>query len=505
MSGSWRGGVALLIVCGALFAPRAAGAKNSRTNDPALRRWLGARTVDVIGDAERAEIVQVDDTPIADGPTTIGGYPTRGDFRPVDRDLLEGFRAQLLDPRTYGGTIGKLCGGFHPGVALRFWPKGTKRGAKPADILICFHCDELASVPTRASERLTTVDVGPGRLALLRLAAAALPGVESLASTFAREQNENAHRLLFDSMLPPDVLVALDVASRSWAAGREVEAANLLRRRYSGAALFVVAARALAAKGRYGDGDVRTAAIYAATRTLTGPDIAAGLDALRGDQVALAGAGELLLAGGLTKNSDADVAWAPVLAEAMFVRKDWGCHMLREMTKRGGRALTPLLVRLRRGQVPIASRWAPRSPYEPSMEGCATMVLAEVDPATARAELDAWRPARPIDVLAARAARLRIGDAPALDAELFTSRQSLIVDLALDGVRAHPSREALDLLVANALEPSSTGQEAQSVFLTVTGATLSLPTDADANQRVLALRAWWSKHRTTWQPPSRRP
>ena len=54
--------------------------------------------------------------------------------------LVERFRAQLLSPALSSQLrhLNKLCGGFQPGIALRF-----KDGARSADVLLCFACGDI--------------------------------------------------------------------------------------------------------------------------------------------------------------------------------------------------------------------------------------------------------------------------------------------------------------------------------------------------------------------------
>lgn len=495
----------------------AARADSTCAQDPELRTFLGAHTLDVLWEAERAEIVRVDaeriepgkDTPrpAADARPSLGGYPQVGAWGPLDGEIFVALQKALLDRQTYGasGTI-KLCGGFHPGVAVRFWTKATKKKpSRSADVLLCFRCSEIASAPESPSTPVRTLDIEPGRLRLLELVAAALPDFEGLARTLAAERGEKARELLFESMFSPDVLLTF---RREWLMtdqGKK-EAVAALERHASGKALFVLASRALGAKANDLDGtDGPTAVLYAAVRQLSASDMLAGIEAIRGDQVALAGATELLVnaGGGKVLPAQTRAAWGPALLEAFLARNAHDhCAITRLVARRTGRPVVPLLVRVLRGQMPVAT-WPQRRPpaAQPSDAGCALMALAEVDEDAARVGFATWKPSTPEDALALRAAKVRLGDDDALDASLFSAYSPTVAVVALDGIRAHPDRRGLDVLAASGLGfDSGTGMEGERTFTALTGATTSAAAEHDYERRYAELRAWWSAHRDAWRP-----
>jgi hypothetical protein len=492
----------------------AARAHNTWAEDAEMRAWLGARAVDVIDGAERAEVARVEpkhlDAPGGrEAPPNVGGFPLVGSFKPLAADLLEGFQGALLDRGTYEfppprTAVIPLCGGFQPGVALRFWPK---RKGKPVEVLLCFTCTQLAAVAGSGADSSTPVIFRPGRLTLLRLAGAALPDFAELARMLAAEQAERARELQFESIFPPDVIIAFERVSLDSDDGA-AEAVGQLRRHVSGKALFALAARALGAKGNdLHSLDKATKALYAAVRSLSAAEVAAGLEAIRGDQVALAGAGELFFESGVARRlpEPARFAWVPTLLEALLARNANGhCAMIHFVSSRVGKPLVPLLVRVLRGQVPLAS-WASRSfqPDEPSGAGCALMALAATDEDAARVGLATWRPASPLDALAVRAARVRLGEEGALDGALLATKSPTVSAVTLDGIEAHPSRHGLDVLAASGLDPGSgAGVGGERVFSSLTGATTS---KSDDDERLAELRAWWAAHRDAWRPPARAP
>jgi hypothetical protein len=474
-----------------------------------MRSRLGGRAVDVIDAAERVEIARVEPQRLAapgaaDAPANAGGFPLVGEFEGLGADFLEGFQRVLLDRKTYEfppprSAIIPLCGGFQPGVALRFWPKGKGR---PALVLLCFHCWELATVSGSAAGPGARVLFQPGRLELLRLAGAALPELRELATMLAAEQGDRARELAFEAMFPPDVLAAFDHVALDPNDGA-VAAAAALRRHASGKALFVLAARALGVKGNdMHSGDRPTAALYAAVRALGPAEVAAGLEAIRGDQVALAGATELLANSGVVAAlpEAVRIAWVPSLLEAFLAQNaSWHCPLIRRAANRAGRALVPLLVRVLRGQAALAA-WPSRAfrPPEPSDAGCALMALAAADEDAARVGLATWRPASPLDTLAARAARARLGDDGALDGTLLATRSPTILAVTLDAIVAHPSRRVLDVLAGNLDAGSGAGADGERVFRALTGARIRNGDGAD--EAAAALRAWWTAHRDGWRP-----
>jgi hypothetical protein len=485
-----------------------ADAHEAWADDPEMRLWLGARAVDVIDGAERVEIARVEpkrlETPGAkDGPPNVGGFPLVGGFKPLEASFLEGFQHTLLERKTYSfppprSAIIPLCGGFQPGVALRFWRKG-----KPVEVLLCFNCSELATVSGAGAGSLTKVLFEPGRFELLRLVGAALPDPAELSTALAAEQVDRARELMFDSMFPPDVLLAFERVGSGRAEATEAAVAQL-RQHVSGKALFVLASRALGVKGNdLHSLDGATRALYAAVRPLAPGETTAGLEAIRGDRVALAGAAELLARSGVARElpEPTRAVWVPILLEAFLARNANGkCALILMAANRVGKPLVPLLVRILRGQVALAS-WMSRSfrPDEPSDAACALMALAGTDPDAAHVGLATWRPATPLDMLAVRAARVRLGDDGALDGALFATRSPTVVAVTLDGVVAHPSRRWLDVLAATGLDAATgAGADGERVFEALTGA--KRPTPGDYEAGVAELRAWWAAHREAWQP-----
>jgi hypothetical protein len=93
---------------------------------------------------------------------------------PVERGLALQVSRIVLDPASYD-EFDKACI-FQPGVALRFW-----KGSKAVDLLICFHCTDLAFQVVGAPEALGgKMSFGPGRSRLAALVKAARPADQRL-------------------------------------------------------------------------------------------------------------------------------------------------------------------------------------------------------------------------------------------------------------------------------------------------------------------------------------
>ena len=149
-----------------------------------VRALFGDRGVRAIADATFVEVARLQRTRASRTYSIGHAYVVRP-------ELGQELARQILDPHTYPvrdpspcekgpcgeGTI-KLCGGFDPGVVVRF--HGPRGGM--VDALLCFNCDDLGAVP-RPSNRtplerqskyvvprnVDKADMEPGALDLLRL------------------------------------------------------------------------------------------------------------------------------------------------------------------------------------------------------------------------------------------------------------------------------------------------------------------------------------------------
>jgi hypothetical protein len=380
-----------------------------------VRKLLGDKVADVVVHAERAEISRLDD----ERP----GYPPIGKARPLDVLLFKAFRAAILDSDIYtyrdlppGLGTGKGCGAFRPGVAVRFWAEAKGRSAY-VDALLCFHCSDIAFVAGSGGAQ-ARLDMASGEQRLLRLASAALPEDVQLARLLSERGDYRTREALFVSMFPPRAQAALAEVDQGFGASVSDEAARLASS-LSGPELVAAAARAFGARQlEWITSDKSHDIVVQAVERVSSADVRAGLKAIASDQVALAGAAELLVARGAFERSLAEPErqrWLPILAEAAVVQMPHArlCSLmtsLRNLPANGGR---PLLMRIAKGQLSAApKRWSRTRIEQPSARGCALVSLAHVDPSFARDEARAWAPADPLDQAAVR---IVTGEASAQD------------------------------------------------------------------------------------------
>jgi hypothetical protein len=109
---------------------------------------------------------------------TVSNLPGRFAILPgaiaVEPGLAADVSRIVLDPASYD-AFDKACI-FQPGVAFRYW-----KGDKAVDLLICFHCTDLAFQVVGAPEALGgKMSFGPGRLRLVALVKTARPADQRL-------------------------------------------------------------------------------------------------------------------------------------------------------------------------------------------------------------------------------------------------------------------------------------------------------------------------------------
>ena len=105
---------------------------------------------------------------------------------PPSRDWLERLRRLLASPeshRAYPPGVVKLCGGFDPGVVVRFTD-----GSGVSDVLLCFKCAELKVITDGRSGPI--VDFAPLAREYAGLALEVFPGDAGLAGASRREEKE---------------------------------------------------------------------------------------------------------------------------------------------------------------------------------------------------------------------------------------------------------------------------------------------------------------------------
>ena len=226
----------------------------------------------------------------------------------LEKALADQFRKALTHPdlarQRYGN---KLCGGFQPGVALRF-----VSGTEEATVLLCFACGDIKVVGKSNFE----FDMGGARTELLRLSSHAFPDDEALSSLL-RERTERATRqerfeatvgpVVLPLLLPPtfiEATVALRsrdlktgrLTSRASTAAIEQERASALLVALEAPALARLILKGLGVQDLDWDESDFAARVLVAAATELGPRrMTSVFRELEGDADAAAGAARLFL------------------------------------------------------------------------------------------------------------------------------------------------------------------------------------------------------------------
>jgi hypothetical protein len=513
-----------------LGRPAQAGQPTLDDVGPRVRGILGDAVVQGLLRARRAEAIPLEEMrtgginpppPEAPGkPGTIHGYRPAGKARPLDTVLLDQFRTALLDSDTYSlydlppntGTS-KMCGGFRPGVAIRFW--GDVRGRPvPVDALLCFNCGDVVVVEGEGTPPTFPHDASAGEGTLLRLASAALPDEAELAARLEERLNDRARELLFRSMFPARTQVAMTPTSgrvefeRPFADHHKYLAAEATRLRKSveGPSLFATVARAFAALQAAWSNDSTTLAALAVSQ-LPARDVEAGWKRIQGDQLALAGVAELDERRALDRNvpSATRQAWLPITAEAAITQSPHValCPLMARVAALPAAAGRSLLGRVARGEIEAAPRGRRGFPERASARGCALLALTKVDATLAATQARAWSPVDPVDQAAKRVVLYLTGDTAALDGNILGVASNAVADGVFEPLRAHPTRATLDLVVGLvAAQPTDYGvSRVQRLLEDVASAKFPLKLEASPEQRAATLKEWWTAHAAAWTPP----
>jgi hypothetical protein len=105
-------------------------------------------------------------------PELVGGFEAISGPVPVDAATAAELRAIFADDSIYDWERAKGCE-FDPGVAIRF----TKTSAS-LDVLLCFHCDELAVY--RGTTRVGGEDFDVARPRLVAIAKRLFPADDKI-------------------------------------------------------------------------------------------------------------------------------------------------------------------------------------------------------------------------------------------------------------------------------------------------------------------------------------
>jgi len=165
--------------------------------DVKVERWLGRKTIGILEAGDRVEVFTVGETPVGrrgyadqitnapfqqETPAAIQRYPVRRVAASQDRAFAQQIARPVLDEHSYeprmfpfGRSIAKGCI-LRPGVAFRVWAR-----KQAVDVLLCFHCDQVAIAPADGSKQMLSGDIDPARAAFVRLAKQALPDIPEIA------------------------------------------------------------------------------------------------------------------------------------------------------------------------------------------------------------------------------------------------------------------------------------------------------------------------------------
>ncbi len=129
---------------------------------------------DVLGDRAPTEIRRIipSETPThlrLDGIEFIAGYEVIGQPIALTTDQIATLEDLTTDPAAFDSDGVATCK-FRPGIALRYGA-----GEDVIDLLVCFACDEVASVPTGQDVTQLAIIPQSTRDVLLDLAKTALP------------------------------------------------------------------------------------------------------------------------------------------------------------------------------------------------------------------------------------------------------------------------------------------------------------------------------------------
>ncbi len=134
---------------------------------------------EILGDRVPSEIRRIipSETPTnlrLDGIEFIAGYEVIGQPKPLTADQIAALTTLTTSPAAFDSDGEATCT-FRPGIALRF---GTD--AEVIDLLVCFACDEVATVPSGGDVTQLAIMPQSSRDTLLDLAKTALPDDQAI-------------------------------------------------------------------------------------------------------------------------------------------------------------------------------------------------------------------------------------------------------------------------------------------------------------------------------------
>lgn len=445
--------------------------------------------------------------PLRTGARIEGNLVTRevGALSPA---LAQKFRAALSHAdlaRVSSGT--KLCGGFQPGVALKFID-----GEKTATVMLCFACRDIKVEGTGHYP----FDMGGAEPELLRLSVEAFPGDEQLSALLRERLDTKARREKFQASMPPAVFALLApkdfFASMVSLRPRDISTGQLLHPEIAqpaaddppalvlkAAAPEILAQAILRALGLqdldWESIDHAANVLIESARRLGGTRWLAALRQLPEDPAAAAGAARLLLWEGLpVEAEDLNGLMGRIVAAAAARQPGWHnattVALLASSTHPGVGAL---LMEMAQERVPAPDP----NGYDPSRSALAAIGAALVDPKANGMRLRALRFQDRRDRLAHGVALALLGDTGALPPDVFFDTGNFVRAHALDAIARFDGVDGMEALCTKALDSPYKGVvlvDAIDTFKRIVRddwpKTEKLgKTDAD----VRAVRDWWKK------------
>jgi hypothetical protein len=132
-----------------------------------------ARTRNILTNATKVEVFRIDggssehQPVIKKGEDSFGGFPVVARLPEQGKDFAGRLAAALLERGRYRDNTVKC---FWPGVGYRVW-----KGEEPAEVLICFTCNNLYCGPPQKEARENAMFKQTARRDLLQLAKEAFP------------------------------------------------------------------------------------------------------------------------------------------------------------------------------------------------------------------------------------------------------------------------------------------------------------------------------------------
>jgi hypothetical protein len=163
-----------------VFAALVCAPADSRARgDAKAERRFGRMAVGILEAGDRVEVFAVGPAPVgprgyADDntgyhlppgtPLTIQRYPVRRVAPSQGRRFAKQLARLVMDERSYDQrNVIKGCA-FSPGVAFRVWAR-----KQALDVLLCFHCDQIAVALVGENEERYAGDLDPSRAAFVRM------------------------------------------------------------------------------------------------------------------------------------------------------------------------------------------------------------------------------------------------------------------------------------------------------------------------------------------------